>query len=500
VLNTLSLAISSGLNFISLLLWVRLLSPAEFGQFTLITTTTLLINAILFEWLRIVSARTLYSSTAATRIDPRRADALFTIVGGLILALGGVAAILSISRQTIFGLAPDWLWVLFVFLVSEVALTQLNVISRVRQAAWHTFWVIVTRSALSLAIGVTLVLGYRLGLSGVLLGLVIGQSAAVIGGVATDAVWRRLRLRGARREDRAIMGGMLRLGAPSMLSSGLSYGVGVLDRYQVEHVLGMSSVAYYAAPADLLQKTLGFAMQAVNITMYPAMVRAYEDDGPDAARVLLEDAAVLYWAMCLPMLVAATVLAGPVSRLLLGARLAAESAPLLPLVTAAALLRLLTIYHVQIAFQLTRHMRLLTIAPTVAIAIFVLLGVPALHRFGLIGIAGVSVLAQASGYAVGAALARRTFGMRLLRRDNARVLVAGAAMAVAMLPFARVTGAAMTLVALVAGGAVYAGAILSLRLDRVRAITPGAARAGRTGRAPWRAAAAAWRPARKRRR
>ncbi|MEH3103196.1 MAG: oligosaccharide flippase family protein [Sphingomonas phyllosphaerae] len=470
VLNTLSLAISSGLNFISLLLWVRLLSPAEFGQLTLITTTTLLINATLFEWARIISARTLYSSSSATRIDPGRADALFTIVIGLIVALGGVTAFLSLAGRTVFGLASGWLWILFAFLVSEVALTQLNVISRARQAAWHTFWVIVTRSALSLAIGVTLVLGYRLGLAGVLLGLVVGQSVAVIGGVATDAVWRRLRLRGVRQADRAVMGGMLRLGAPLMLSSGLSYGVGVLDRYQVEHILGTTSVAYYAAPADLLQKTLGFAMLAVNITMYPAMVRAYEDDGPGAARVLLEGNAVLYWAMCLPMLVAATVLAGPVSQLLLGARLAAQSAPLLPLVTAAALLRMLTIYHLQIAFQLTRHMRLLMVAPGVAIATFVLLGAPALHRFGLIGIAGVSLLAQASGYAISAALARRTFGLRLLRPDNAKVLVAGAAMAAAMLPFAHVTGMAMTLAALVSGGTVYAGAILLLRLDQVRTV------------------------------
>ncbi|WP_162143930.1 lipopolysaccharide biosynthesis protein [Sphingomonas phyllosphaerae] len=470
VLNTLSLAISSGLNFISLLLWVRLLPPVEFGQFTLITTTALLINAILFEWARIVSARTLYSPTAATRIDPARADALFTIVFGLILLLGILTAVLSISGHTIFGLGPRWMWVLFVFLVSEVALTQLNVISRARHAAWHTFWVIVTRSALSLVIGLALVLGYGLGLSGVLLGLVIGQAVAVIGGIATDAVWRRLRIAGARAEDREVMGGMLKLGAPLMLSSGLSYGVGVLDRYQVEHILGTSSVAYYAAPSDLLQKTLGFAMLAVNITMYPAMVRAYEDEGPDKARVLLEGNAVMYVAMCLPVLVAATVLAGPVSHLLLGARLAPQSAPLLPLVTAAALLRLLTIYHLQVAFQLTRHMRLLMIAPALAIATFVALGPLALHRYGLIGIAGVSLLAQAGGYTVSAVMARRTFGIRLLGRDNAKVLVAGAAMAAALLPFAHVTGVPMTLVALAAGGLVYAAAILLLRLDQVRTI------------------------------
>ena len=266
------------------------------------------------------------------------------------------------------------------------------------------------------------------------------------------------------------MGEMLTLGAPLMLSSGLSYGVGVLDRYQIEHILGTSSVAYYAAPADLLQKTLGFAMLAVNITMYPAMVRAYEDEGPAQARVLLEGNAILYLAMCLPVVIAATVLAGPISHLLLGGALADRSAPLLPLVTAAALLRLLTIYHLQIAFQLTRHMRLLMIAPALAIGTFVLLGPLALHRYGLLGIAGVSLLAQMLGYTVSATLARRVFGIRLASRDAGKVLLAGAAMGAALVPFAGASGVMMTLAALAAGGIVYVGAILLLRLDQVRTI------------------------------
>ncbi len=469
VLNTLSLAIASGLNFVSLLLWVRLLPADEFGRYTLITSTALLINAIMFEWARIVGARTLYSATDPTRIDPGRADALFTIVSTFILALGVTTAVLFVSGTMIFGLAPGWLWVLFLFVFSEVTLTMLNIVSRARGAAWHTFGVIVTRSALSLAIGAVLVLVYHQGLTGVLLGLVIGQGIAVVGGIVSDGVWRRLRLRG-NVEERRVMGEMLTLGAPLMLSSGLSYGVGVLDRYQIEHILGTSSVAYYAAPSDLLQKTIGFAMLAVNITMYPAMVRAYEDEGPAQARVLLEGNAVLYLAMCLPMVIATTILAGPISHLLLGGALADRSAPLLPLVTAAALLRLLIIYHLQIAFQLTRHMRLLMIAPAAAIGTFVLLGPLALHRYGLIGIASVSLLAQATAYAVSAMLARRVFGIRLASRDAGKVLIAGAAMGVALVPFAKVNGIVMTLVALATGGIIYAGAILILRLDQVRTI------------------------------
>jgi hypothetical protein len=60
--------------------------------------------------------------------------------------------------------------------------------------------------------------------------------------------------------------------------------------------------------------------------------------------------------------------------------------------------------------------------------------------------------------------------MRLASRDAGKVLVAAVAMGAALLPFAKVGGVAMTLVALTAGGIVYVGAILLLRLDQVRTI------------------------------
>jgi hypothetical protein len=106
----------------------------------------------------------------------------------------------------------------------------------------------------------------------------------------------------------------------------------------------------------------------------------------------------------------------------------------------------------------------------VAIATFVVLGPLALHRYGLVGIASVSLLAQATAYVVSAALARRVFGIRLASRDAGKVLVAGVAMAAALVPFAGVGGVPMTLAALATGGVVYAAAILLLRLDQVRTI------------------------------
>lgn len=470
VLNTASLAISSGLNFVSLLLWVRLLTPEDFGRYTLITTTSLLINAALFEWVRIVGGRTLYSATSPTRIDPDRANAMFTIVSGLLLALAVTAALLFARGHPIFGLPSSWAWVLLLFVASEVTLTMLNVVSRVRAEAWHTFWVIVSRSVLSLAIGVILVTVYGQGLTGVILGIVIGQMAATIGGIATDVVWRRLRWRLRRAQDRREMAQVLHMGAPLMLSAGLSYGVGVFDRYQVEHVLGTPSVAFYAAPADLLQKTIGFVMLAINITAYPAMVRAYEDRGPAAARTMLEGNAVLHLAVGLPVVVAAIVLPDAVSNLLLGGRLAARSAVILPYVTVAAFLRLLTIYHLQVAFQLTRNMRFMLIGPTIAVATFVLLGVPALRHFGLPGIAYVSLLAQSLSYGLCAIMAARSFRMRLYNRDMAKVVGAGAVMAAVMLPFAGVTGIVASIATLAGGGTAYLAAIWLFRLEQVQAV------------------------------
>lgn len=470
LVTTAALGLSSALNFLSLFLWVRLLDPHDFGSYALASATALLLNAVLFEWLRIVAARTLYDPASETMTDPAQADAIFAIavpMVGLLLAAGGLLWALGVS---ISGVRPGWIPLIALFTLSEMALAMVNVVSRVRLEPWQFFQSMVVRSVLAIALSLLLVLLFDLGGLGIIAGTVAAQvlTAAVI--IARSPFWRALRLGRHGRASRADVRAVLTLGAPLIVSTGLAYGVGIADRYILNATLGTGAVGHYAATADILQKTLGFLLLAINITAYPALVRAYEDNGAEPARRLLEDNFVMQLALGLPVVVACIVLAPGLANLLLGPTFRDEGALLMPWIGASALLRLLTTYHLMMVFQLLRRMKLMLVAPLVTLSLVVPGGIYAATNFGLVGMAIASLIAQAVSYGVCTVIAKRLFSFDLVSKDVLKVVAASAVMGALLLPAAAIRDP-LPVAAICAGaGAAYLVVLLALRLDRAAPI------------------------------
>jgi O-antigen/teichoic acid export membrane protein len=470
MVTTAALGLSSALNFLALFLWVRLLDPHDFGSYALVSATALMLNAVLFEWLRIVAARTLYDPASDTKIDPAKADAILAVImpmiallligGGLLWAIGLPAA----------GGQAEWIPLIALFALSEMALAMVNIISRVRLEAWQFFQSMVVRSALAIALSLVLVLVFDLGALGIIAGTVTAQlvTAAVI--IVRSPVWRGLRLGRRSRASRDSIREVLTLGAPLIISIGLTYGVGIADRYILSATLGTEAVGYYAAAADVLQKTLGFIMLAINITAYPALVRAYEDRGAEAARQLLEDNFVMQMALGLPVVAACIVIAPGLANLFLGPTFREEGALLLPWIAAGALMRLLVTYHLLMIFQLMRRMKLMLVAPLVTLSIIVPGGIYASTRYGLVGMAMAALMAQVVSYAVCAVIAKRLFSFSLLSRDLLKVIGASVLLGVALIPAARIQDPILVLAICAGAGLAYVLVLLALRLDRAAPI------------------------------
>jgi O-antigen/teichoic acid export membrane protein len=470
MVTTAALGLSSALNFAALFLWVRLLDPQDFGSYALVSATALMLNAVLFEWLRIVAARTLYDPASPSKIDPARADAilavtlpmiaLLLIAGGLLWAVAGPAA----------GIQTGWIPLIALFTLSEMALAMVNVVSRVRMEAWQFFQSMVVRSALAIALSLVLVLVFDLGALGIIAGTVIAQllTAAVI--IGRSPVWRGLRVGRRSRAGRDSIREVLTLGAPLIISIGLTFGVGIADRYILNATLGTEAVGYYAATADVLQKTLGFIMLAINITAYPALVRAYEDKGEGAARQLLEGNLVMQMALGLPVVIACIVIAPGLANLFLGPTFRDAGAVLLPWIAAGALVRLLATYHLLMIFQLMRRMKLMLVAPLVTLSIIVPGGIYASTKYGLVGMATAALVAHVVSYAVCALIARRLFAFSLFSRDLLKVAGASALLGVALIPTARIHEPLLVLAICAVAGLAYVLVLLALRLDRAAPI------------------------------
>lgn len=467
MVNTGALAISSGMNFLALFLWTRLLDPGAFGSYALISATALLINAIMFDWLRLVAGRLLYDPQAQSGINAARGNALAALALGMALLLILIATGLWLARASVFGVVPEWVPLIACFALTEMGLALVNTVSRLRMQAWQFFRSMVTRSGLSLLLGVTLVVGFHLGARGVIFGTIIGQGLAALAGLVFNPVWRAMRPLQARWPD---MREALMLGYPLIGSSALTYGTAVSDRYLVSSMMGTRAVGFYAAPVDLLQKTLVFAMLAINLTAYPALVRTYEEHGPDAARVSLEHNFLLQFALGFPAAVSFAVLSPGLANLLLGPNFRSVGAGLLPVIGVTAMLRCFIAYHLVMAFQLTKQMKLMIVAPAVTLVVLILGGIVGIRMAGLLGMAVAAAGAQACSYVVCAILAKRVFAFKLITGDIVKVAIAGVIMGLVMLPARHYSGIAPTLVALALGGTIYALAMLLLRLEPLRPI------------------------------
>jgi O-antigen/teichoic acid export membrane protein len=199
---------------------------------------------------------------------------------------------------------------------------------------------------------------------------------------------------------------LVRLGLPLMAGCALALLAATIDRTLVAANLGLAAAGHFAAPAELVGKTLGFAFMAVNLTAYPMLVHAWERLGPRAAAAALDSNLRLLLSLGLPVVAAATLAPHLLASLLLGPGQAATAAPLLPWLAAATLLRLLVAFHFGIALQLARRMSLLLAPPLVTLAILVPLASLALHDGGLLRFAQLLFLAQAAGAISAWALAR----------------------------------------------------------------------------------------------
>jgi O-antigen/teichoic acid export membrane protein len=458
---TAATVIGSGLNFVATLVWTRLLDPGAFGLYALVSAAAVLLNAMLFEWLRLVGARTLYDPAEPSGINPARADALFGIYAVVALVFAAAVGLLYAFGIGFADVAARWWPVMAAFTLTEMALTIIQTIYRLRMRSWPYFWNAVARSVTSILLGLALVHYAGLGALGTLLGIVVAQGVVAVASVLADPLWRAVR---PWRASRAQVTAALQLGYPLIASCALTYAAGFADRFLVGSTLGAHAVGLYAAPVDLLQKTLVFMMMTINLTGYPALVRAYEDRGPAAAVATLDNNLQLQLGLGLPAAVGLMVLAPGIVHLLLGPAFRDEGARLLPLVGAAALLRCLVTFHLMMAFQVTRRMKWMIVPPLTTLAAVIPAGLIGIRLAGLPGMALAAVLAQALCYTLSAILAKRVLPIRLITPEIAKIALAAIGMGLALLPFRSVTEPVATVALVTLGGAVYAVLLVVLRV------------------------------------
>ncbi len=441
------------INFASLTIYTRLLTPFEYGRYALVMACVASANAIGFQWIRSGARR--YLPDSARRVHVLRS--LPVVYSGLFGAAGVVALLVAMASPHLALVAG-----LALLLLGSQAWFELNQEIAIAGLRPLTFGLAALAKAV-LALGVTLILvraGW--GGNGVVIGLAVGFAVPAL------ALSRWVVTHVERRVDRATLGLLAAYGLPLTASYALQFVLDSSDRLLLGAFGGPEPVGAYAASYDLASQTITLLFMMINLAAFPMALRALREEGDAAARERLAEQAMLLAAIGMPAAVAIAVLSPLIGSVLLGARFAVSAASLLPIIAVGVFAGAAKAFYFDLAFQIGERTTGIIKVGLIAAMINVLLNLVAIPRWGVTGAATTTAIAFAVGCILSAFWGRRAFAMPLPWQAWRRIAASSAAMAAVIWPFRADRGVGALAAAVAAGGLIYLSGLMAMNVGGYR--------------------------------
>ena len=435
--------------FLAIPVFTRLLDPGDYGRYALVVATVTMLNALLFQWLRLSLVRYM----PAFKDDPAKLKStLAGTTGVLILGLGllaGAACLFPIGMTWRLVLAACWL-TLAVQALFELCCEY----ARSSLRPWQYMTLQLMRSSSAIVLGMTLIL-LGLGWWGPLIATAVGMALAVAWCYRRD--WGDVRW----RVDRATLKKICMYGVPLSLTVALANVISSTDRFLIAGFMGEDSAGLYSVAVDFTSQTLTLLMVVINMAVFPMAVRAWENHGRQAAQDQMRANASLLMVVGAPSVIGMAMLAPDVAYCFLGKSFRGAAAHIIPLVALGTFLANFKAFHFDAAFQFA-HRTIYQVWIVLFVAVVnIALNLIAIPRWGINGAVGASVLAYAISIVLTAWFGRRHFSLPFPFGAAARVLLAGGIMAVALYPVRGYLGGLAMLGQVALGAAVY-GAVLAV--------------------------------------
>lgn len=429
--------------FLAIPVFTRLLDPDAYGHYALVMTTVMMLNALLFQWLRLSLVRYL----PAFKENPELLKStLAASTVAMIAGLGVVAGIiclfpvgqtgrlvvlacwLSLGVQGLFDLCCEY--------------------SRSTIRPWQYMTLQLLKSLSAIVVGVGLIM-LGLGWWGPLIATAVGMMFAVVWCYRRD--WSDVKW----LVDRATLKKICIYGVPLSLTVALANVVSGTDRFLLAGFMDDAAAGLYSVAVDFSSQTLTLLMLVINMAVFPLAVRAWEHQGREAAQEQMRSNASLLMAIGIPCVVGMSLLAPDLAHCFLGKKYGAAATQIMPLVAVGTFLANFKAFHFDAAFQFA-HRTIYQVWIVLFVAIVnIALNLIAIPRWGINGAVGASVFAYVISIGLTAWLGRRHFSLPFPFVAAAQVLFAAGAMAMALYPVRGYLGGLAMVGQIALGMAVY---------------------------------------------
>jgi O-antigen/teichoic acid export membrane protein len=336
----------------------------------------------------------------------------------------------------------------------------------VREVNWYSTSVVLNK-ALTLGLGVGLVIWGGLRVDGLLLGSIIASL------ILLPMLFRVLRRRLPRpgHFSRSLAGQMWRYGLPIILVQLLDWALQLSDRFFLAAFRDQTEVGLYSAAYGIAEQGMGTILLMFELPFSILGARVWERGGSDAAAGFVSDSARSYLLVAVPAWAGLSTLAAPIMAVMTSAPFH-EASVIMPVVSLALLFGAIQWWHTAGSiFSKKTGQTLISMAAAVVVNIG--LNLVFIERYGYPAAAVTSLVGYLVGLLVMVWLSRRDFRWAFPFPSLGRALVAAGVMSAAIWALgATVEMGPLTtlLLSVPLGIVVYGSALLALGEPQARSL------------------------------
>lgn len=447
--------VSASVGLVALFSFTRILSPGDYGRYSVIVAMAGLVSGVGFQWLR----QCLVKFGTEPECDRRELissiGTLFLVLIAALVALALVVAACSNRRVDFINTPLIAVTVALAFAQAWFELGQdANRVdmSPVRYGVGGTL-----RAALCLGFGL-LAAWLTHSIPAVVLGVALGY---LVASLLTAPRWLA-GLAAIRKARLARIKTLAAYGLPLSLTLGFTFIVDSADRLMLAAMSGATEAGIYSSAYNLGQYALGTLLGGLGLAVLPLAIKCYAEHGGDETGNLLGKNLVMLVGFALPSALGLVVLAPTVTRLLLGNFVAGQSALITAIVAVGVAFAAIRSYAYDIVFMVTQKTRQQATILAVAAGINVLLNWVFIPKWGAIGAANATLLSFLLSLCLSALLGRRLINIHFESSDILKIIIGSASMAaVLMIAPAHYTWLSLVLQITLGGGS-YLCAIIIL--------------------------------------
>lgn len=328
-------------NFISIIIFSRLVSPSAYGEYSLLLATVTFLNSICFQWIRLSLLRYLPSSSNKDEVVSTLLFSFFLssfICIGILLILSGVFQIPISFDLIIIGsiilILKGWLEFNLQLFTADIKPGRYGVLLSIRTSSFLLFGVLLIMLGFS---GNSLIIALLLSL--------------VLSAIISLGTLRKMKF---KLVERINIIKYLKYGIPLTLSSSMIFIVNYSDRYFIEYFLSTSDVGAYSITYDFAQSSILNLMMIINLAAYPIAVKKFDQFGHKATSKFLFKTLKIMLLLILPLIAVLIAAPGLVSSIIFGSEYTKASVLLMPLISVSIMMKGLSQYYFYNSFYLTK--------------------------------------------------------------------------------------------------------------------------------------------------